>query len=133
MPSNYTIAKALARVSYYKQLCGEDPHHFAEGSLLAQGLAGARLDEMCRTTPERLPEIFPEADKEFFQALNEIVEGKELTVLQQGSAPVTLLDITDIKGLGAKTVAKMHAELGIVDLASLKAVSYTHLTLRRRG
>jgi DNA polymerase (family 10) len=120
MPSNYTIAKALQRVSYYKQLCGEDPHNYAETSLMIQGLAGTRIDEVYKTTPLRLREMFPEGDEEYFQTLGEIIEDKEITVLKEGSVPTTLLDITDIKGLGAKTVRKMYTELGVTDLASLK-------------
>ena len=121
MPSNYTIAKALARVSYYQQLCGIDPHNYAETSMQIQGLAGLRIDEIYATTPLRLREMFPEGDDEYFATLGEIIEGKEITLLKDGPVPLTLLDITDIKGLGAKTVRRMYTELGITDLASLKA------------
>ncbi|PTX92043.1 hypothetical protein DB346_24145 [Verrucomicrobia bacterium LW23] len=122
MPSNYTIAKALGRISYYKQLCGTDPHHFAEGAMLAQGLAGARLDDIHANNPARLKEIFNEADDEFFQALAEIIAGKEdLTALQGGEIPLSLLDVTEIKGLGAKSVRRLYTELGVTDLPSLKA------------
>lgn len=133
MPSNYSIAKALQRISYYKQLCDEDPHNYAETSLMIQGLSGTRIDEVYKNSPLQLREMFPEGDEEYFQTLGEIIEGKEITILKDGPLPLTLLDITDIKGLGAKSVRRMYTELGITDLAGLKVKTEDGSLARLKG
>lgn len=50
-----------------------------------------------------------------------LLRGRRITLLKEGPAPVSLLEITEIKGFGAKTVQRLYRELGVTDLASLQA------------
>lgn len=120
MPSNYTIAKTLQRVAYYREICGHDPVRYAGTAMEVQSLAGQRLDELENPTDEALKARLDEADSEVLQTIREILQGAEITALQPGSVPLTILEITEIKGLGAKMARRVHDELGVVDLRGLK-------------
>lgn len=120
MPSNYTIAKTLQRVACYREICGRDPGQYPGTAMEAQSLAGQRLDALENPTDEELKAFLDEADAEVLQTIHEILQGSEITALRPDSVPLSILEITEIKGLGPKMARRVHEELGIVDLCGLK-------------
>lgn len=65
--------------------------------------------------------VLDEADSEVIQTVQEILQGREITALKEDSVPVTILEITEIKGLGPKMAKRVYDDLGVVDIDSLKA------------
>jgi len=120
MPSNYTIAKTLQRIGCYKEICGHSPGQYPGTAMEVQSLRGQRLDELEPPSPEKLKEFLDEADPEVLQSVQEILQGKEVTALREDSVPLTILEITEIKGLGPKMARRVYDELQVVDLARLK-------------
>lgn len=120
MPSNYTIAKTLQRVACYREICGRDSGKYPGAAMEAQSLAGQRLDALEDPTDEQLKTFLNEADTEVLETVREILQGAEITALRPGSVPLTILEITEIKGLGPKMARRVHEELGVVDLCGLK-------------
>lgn len=121
MPSNYTIAKTLQRIAYYREICGRDPGRFGPAAMEVQGMIGRRLDALESPTVESLEELLSEADSAAAEAVLQIIRGGEITALQPDIVPLSILEITEIKGIGAKMAKRAHDELGIVDLQGLKA------------
>jgi len=121
MPSNYTIAKTLQRIAYYREICGRDPGRFAPTAMEVQGMVGRRLDALEAPTVAGLEEMLSEADTEAAESVLQIIQGAEITALRPDVVPLSILEITEIKGIGAKMAKRAHDELGIVDLSGLKA------------
>jgi DNA polymerase (family 10) len=119
MPSNYTIAKTLQRVAYYKEICGHSPGQYPGSAMEAQSIQGQRLDQLENPTSEKLKEFLDEADPEVIQTVQEILEGREISALKEDSVPVTILEITEIKGFGPKMARRVYDELGVVGLSDL--------------
>ena len=55
MPSNYTIAKALQQIVYYRDICGCSAGSFPGVMLEVQALRGVRLDELVPRDPAAAP------------------------------------------------------------------------------
>jgi DNA polymerase (family 10) len=70
-------------------------------------------------SPEKLKEFLDEADPEVIQTVQEILEGREISALKEDSVPVTILEITEIKGVGPKMARRVYDELGVVGLSDL--------------
>lgn len=121
MPSNYTIAKTLQRIAYYREICGRDPGRYAPTAMEVQGMVGRRLDALEAPTVENLEEMLSEADAEAAESVLQIIQGAEVTALRPDTVPPSILEITEIKGIGAKMAKRAHEELGVVDLEGLKA------------
>ena len=121
MPSNYTIAKTLQRVAYYREICGRNPGQYPGSAMEAQSIQGQRLDQLENPSSEKLKEFLDEADPEVIRTVQEILQGREITALKEDSVPITILELTEIKGLGAKMVKRVYDELGVVDLNGLRA------------
>ena len=120
MPSNYTIAKTLQRVACYREICGLDPGKYPGTAMEAQFLAGQRLDALEDPTDEQLRTFLNEADAEVLETVREILRGAEISALRPGSVPLSILEITEIKGLGPKMARRVYEELGVVDFLGLK-------------
>lgn len=123
MPSNYTIAKTLQRVAYYREICGHSPHSYGGTATEVQALKGQRLDAIENQGAEQLRALLNEADDAVIQTIQEILQGKEITALTPDTVPLSILEITEIKGLGAKMARRVFEEIGVVDLAGLKAAA----------
>lgn len=121
MPSNYTIAKTLQRVAYYKEICGHSPGQYPDTAMEVQSIQGQRLDALENPSPEKLKEYLDEADPEVIQTVQEILAEREITALKEDTVPVSILEITEIKGVGPKMAKRVYDELRVVDLGSLKA------------
>lgn len=123
MPSNYTIAKTLQRVAYYKEICGHSAGKYPGTVLEVQGLVGQRLDQLEDQSVENISSVISEADDEVSRTIWEILNERPVTALQPDAVPVSILEITEVKGLGAKTAKRVYEELRVVDLAGLKAAA----------
>lgn len=121
MPSNYTIAQTLPRVACYREICGRSPGQYPGTAMEAQSLAGQRLDALENPSDENLRAFLDEPDAEVLVTIREILQGSEITALKVDTVPLTILEITEIKGLGPKMAKRVHEELGVVDLKGLKA------------
>ncbi len=120
MPSNYTIAKMLQRIAYYREICSHSPGQYPGTAMEVQALRGQRLDELENPSPEKLKEYLDEPNAEVIQTVQEILQERDISALKQDAVPITILEITEIRGLGPKMVRRLYDELGIVDLASTK-------------
>ena len=85
----------------------------------AQSISGSRLDEEYKSA-ERMRLLLNEADDEVLQTVREVIEGKPISALIEDSVPLTILEITEIKGIGAKMARAAYDDLGVKDLQSLK-------------
>src|SRR6185503_18571084 len=120
MPSNYTIAKGLQRIAYYREICGRDTGKFLGTMLEAQALKGVRLDEIVPRDPVAARALLNEADDEAWLAVQQLVRGDTPTALAEDKVPLTILEITEVKGIGGKMARRAYEELGVTDLQSLK-------------
>jgi len=121
MPSNYTIARTLQKIVYYRQICDVPTGQFPGAVLEIQSLAGAKLEELIQSNPAAARERVNEADDEVWQAIEQIVRGETPEALKEDKIPLTILELTEIKGLGGKTARKVYEELKVVDLNGMKA------------
>ena len=120
MPSNYTIAKTLKQVAYYREICGHSAGQYPGTAMEVQSIQGQRLDELEDPSYENLKRYLDEADKDVILTIQEILQGKEITSLKEDAIPLSILEITDIKGIGPKMARKAYDELGIRDLRGLE-------------
>ncbi|NKB66325.1 MAG: hypothetical protein GKR89_04640 [Candidatus Latescibacteria bacterium] len=122
MPSNYTIAQVLKRVAYYRDICAEDPGNYPDAAWMIQGFAGGRLDELYPNEGLKALERTNEYSDEVLATIAEVIEDKPVNALSQErqGVPLTVLDIVDIKGVGAVTARTLFEELGVADLPSLR-------------
>ena len=123
MPSNYTIAKALSQVAYYREICDRSPGQYPGTAMEIQSLRGQRIDALPKLDYASIKALIDEPDTEVVQTIQEIVEGKAVTALQPDHVPVTILELTEIRGLGAKLARRVFDELGVADLAGLKSAA----------
>ncbi len=121
MPSNYTIAKMLQRIAYYREICGNPPGQFPGAMMEVQSLAGVRLDELYKTDWPSAQRYVNEADQEVMQAIEQIIRGETPAALAEDKVPLSILELTDIKGIGAKTAKRAYDELGVKNLKDLQA------------
>ena len=122
MPSNYTISKELKRVADYLVICDEEPGNFPDAAWMMQNWAG-RLDEAIESCGRVVLEETNEYGAEVVDAVVEIVEGKQVSALaERAGVPLTVLKLTEIKGIGAKMARGLFRDLDVVDLDGLRAV-----------
>lgn len=50
----------------------------------------------------------------------QFLRGGEISALREDGVPLTILEITEIKGLGPKLARRVYDALGVIDLPSLK-------------
>ncbi|MXX14912.1 MAG: hypothetical protein F4Y39_06410 [Gemmatimonadetes bacterium] len=123
MPSNYTIAKILKQVAYYREICERDPGQYLGTAMEVQSLRGQRIDALPKLDYSSIKALLGEPDTEVVQTIREIVEGRPVTALQPDHVPITILELTEIRGLGTKLARRVFDELGVVDLAELKSAA----------
>ncbi len=133
MPSNYTIAKTLQRIVCYREICGRSPGQYPGTAMEAQSLSGQRLDALEDPSFENLKKFLDEADAEVIQSVQEILQGREVSALKEDSVPLTILEVTEIKGLGPKMARRVYDELGVVDLSGLKAAMENGMLSKTKG
>ncbi len=121
MPSNYTIAKTLQRVACYREICGHSPGQYPGTAMEVQSIQGQRLDALENPSSEKLKEFLDEADPEVIQTVQEILQEREISALREDSVPITILEITEIKGVGPKMARRVYDDFRIVDVSTLKA------------
>jgi len=85
-----------------------------------QSIQGQRLDEIEDPSYDNLKRYLDEADQDVILTIQEILQGKEITSLKEDSIPLSILEITDIKGIGPKMARKVYDERGITDLRGLE-------------
>lgn len=123
MPSNYTIAKILKQVAYYREICDRNPGQYLGTAMEVQSLRGQRIDALPKLDDSSIKTLLGEPDTEVIQTIQEIVEGRPVTALQPDHIPITILELTEIRGLGAKLAKRVFDELGVADLAGLKSAA----------
>ena len=101
MPSNYTIAKILKQVAYYREICDQNPGQYLGTAMEVQSLRGQRIDALPKLDYSSIKALIDEPDTEVIQTIQEIVEGRTVTALQPDHIPITILELTEIRGLGA--------------------------------
>ena len=123
MPSNYTIAKELKRVAYYREICDEDPANYPDAAWIVQSFSGGRLDELYKTEGRKILERTNELSDEVMDTIVELIEGKEVSALEEHQGvPLTVLELVEIRGVGAKMARCLFRQLGVADLPGLRAV-----------
>jgi|GEM_PF-2305273 DNA polymerase (family 10) len=123
MPSNYTIAKELKRVAYYREICDEDPANYPDAAWIVQSFSGGRLDELYKTEGRKILERTNELSDEVMDTIVELIEGKEVSALEEHQGvPLTVLELVEIRGVGAKMARGLFRQLGVADLPGLRAV-----------
>ena len=121
MPSNYTIAKELKRVATYREICDEDPANYPDAAWIVQSFSRGRLDELYKVQGRKILERTNELSDEVIDTIVEVIEGKEVGALQERQGvPLTVLELVEIRGIGAKMARSLFRELGIVDLQGLQ-------------
>ena len=123
MPSNYTIAKELKRVAYYREICDQDPANYPDAAWIVQSFSGGRLDELYKTEGRKILERTNELSDEVMDTIVELIEGKEVSALEEHQdVPLTVLELVEIRGIGAKMARGLFRQLGVADLQGLRAV-----------
>ena len=122
---NQAIARRFHRLAALMDIRGDDPFRLRSYRNAAEAI---------EVWPTPLKEI---AEKEGVAGLQEIpgvgkaIAGKVIELLEKGSfdawdrltaeTPETVLDLTDIPGIGPKTAALLHQRFKVSSLADLKA------------
>jgi DNA polymerase (family 10) len=112
------IVHFLEEIAIYLEIKGENPFKVTAYRKAAQSL---ETDERSLSQIEDLSKI-KGIGKGTAAVIQEIVETGSSTLLEELRAeiPADLLQLLKIPGLGAKKIAKLHQNLGITDLNSLK-------------
>jgi DNA polymerase (family X) len=112
------IVHFLEEIAIYLEIKGENPFKVAAYRRAAQSL---ETDERSLSQIEDLSKI-KGIGKGTAAVIQEIVETGSSTLLEElrEEIPADLLQLLKIPGLGAKKIAKLHQNLGITDLNSLK-------------
>lgn len=119
MPSNYTIAKVLKQIADYRAICGNDVGAYPGTALEVQALRGVKLEEAIAADGDDARQNLNEADDEAWETIKQLVAGQSPTALKEDKVPLTILELTEIKGLGPKTARKIYDELKVASLAGL--------------
>lgn len=119
MPSNYTIAKVLKKIADYRVICGNNPGSYPGAALEVQSLAGVKLEDAIAVEGDDARGNLNEPDDEAWETIKQLVAGQEPTALKEDKVPLSILELTDIKGLGPKTAKKIYDELKVASLAGL--------------
>ena len=122
---NKTIAKKFYRLAGLMEIRGDDPFRLRSYRNAAEAI---------EVWPTPLKEI---AEKEGVAGLQEIpgvgkaIAGKVIELLERGSfdawdrlvaeTPETVLDLTEVPGIGPKTAALLHQKFKVSSLGQLKA------------
>lgn len=88
-----------------------------------QSLRSQRIDGLPKLDSASIKAFIDEPNEEVIQTIQEIVEGSTITALQPDRVPQTILELTEIRGLGAKLAKRVFDELGVADLEGLKAAA----------
>jgi DNA polymerase/3'-5' exonuclease PolX len=120
MPSNYTIAKTLKKIADYRTICGVDAGSYPGAALEVQSLAGVKLEDAIAGEGDDARQHLNEPDDEAWETIKQVVAGQSPTALKEDpNVPLSVLELTEIKGLGPKTAKKIYDELKVASLAGL--------------
>src|SRR5688500_4270115 len=119
MPSNYTIAKVLKQIADYRSICGKDAGSYPGTALEVQSLRGVKLEEAIQSAGDDARQNLNEADDEAWETIKQLVAGESPAALKEDVVPLTILELTGIKGLGPKTARRIYDELKVASLAGL--------------
>ena len=118
---NLAIARVLAEIGDLLEIRGENPFKIRAYRNASETIAheSRRVDRM--TAAERL--ALPGVGRDIAAKIGELTEAGSLTYHQEllQQIPSTVLDLLNLQGLGPKTVARLHGELGIRTLDELEA------------
>jgi DNA polymerase (family X) len=113
------VIKLLETIALYMEIKGENPFKIAA---FRKAAATLENDERSLTDIDDLTAL-PGIGKGTSAVIVEFIKTGRSTVLEelQNEIPAGLFPLLKIPGLGGKKIAKLYKELGIVDIASLKA------------
>jgi DNA polymerase (family 10) len=113
------VIKLLETIALYMEIKGENPFKIAA---FRKAAAALENDERSLTDIDDLTAL-PGIGKGTAAVIVEFIQTGRSTVLEelQKEIPAGLFLLLKIPGLGGKKIAKLYKELGIVDIASLKA------------
>jgi DNA polymerase (family 10) len=113
------VIKLLETIALYMEIKGENPFKIAA---FRKAAATLENDERSLTDIDDLTAL-PGIGKGTSAVIVEFIKTGQSTVLEelQKEIPAGLFPLLKIPGLGGKKIAKLYKELGIVDIASLKA------------
>ena len=120
--SNSAVADLLDRHGRLLEIAGESPFRTR---------AFTRAAESLRLYPERVAEVAKEGRLRDIPGIGEGIAAAVMQILETGSfaahdhlaerIPESLIEITAIPGVGAKTALRVYSELGVDSLAALEA------------
>lgn len=120
--TNDAIATELERYAGLLEIAGESPFRIR---------AYQRAAEAIRFHPQPISEMTERDQLQQIPGIGAGIAALLIDMFQTGtlqpsielqqSYPLTLLDLRDLSGVGPKTVAKLHSDLGIATLADLQA------------
>jgi DNA polymerase (family X) len=121
---NAEIAAALRELGILYELDGADRYRV---------LAYKEAARTARDSPVSLEQLAEEGRLTELPAIGKTLAEKIETLIETGSIPsaeklkgkfpVSLVDVTRVPGLGAKTARRLHDELGVVDLETLRSAA----------
>jgi DNA polymerase (family X) len=113
------VIKLLETIALYMEIKGENPFKI---TAFRKAAAALENDERSLTDIDDLTAL-PGIGKGTSAVIVEFIKTGRSTVLEelQNEIPAGLFPLLKIPGLGGKKIAKLYKELGIVDMASLKA------------
>ena len=125
--TNHDVAEHLRLIAALKEIKGEGRFHwlaFRNAADVIENLPEDVNDMAAAGTLTDLPGVG--------QGIAEVIEqflttgDSHLAQKLRSQVPVTLVELTEVPGLGAKKVARLWQELGITTLAELKAAAEAH-------
>jgi DNA polymerase (family X) len=119
MKNKKDVIKLLETIALYMEIKGENPFKIAA---FRKAAATLENDERSLADIDDLTAL-PGIGKGTSAVIVEFIQTGRSTVLEelQKEIPAGLFPLLKIPGLGGKKIAKLYKELGIVDIASLKA------------
>ncbi len=132
--TNHDVAEHLRLIATLKEIKGEGRFHW---------LAFRNAADVIDNLPEDVNDIaaagtltdLPGVGKGVAEVIEQFLAtgDSELAGKLRSQVPVTLVELTEVPGLGAKKVARLWRELGITTLAELKAAAEAHRIRELKG
>ncbi len=132
--TNHDVAEHLRLIATLKEIKGEGRFHF---------LAFRNAADLIENLPEDINDIAAEGKLTDLpgvgQGIAEVIEqflasgDSELAKKLRSQVPITLVELTEVPGLGAKKVARLWQELGITTLEALKTAAENHQIRALKG
>ncbi|NPA92817.1 MAG: DNA polymerase/3'-5' exonuclease PolX [Chloroflexi bacterium] len=121
MPDNQTLAALFKRIALLLELKGENPYKIRAYRRAAEALTELDVPATVLWEEQRLTEI-PGVGDAIAKKIDEYLRTGHLTFLErlEAEVPPSLIELTQLPGLGPKKVRRLWQELGITNLDALE-------------